>query len=147
MLTCSHMYSSKKYHTFSLKKLIYKYNIREILEDYFSISKNLLYANNQKIVLNCTPNYLNCSSTCNSPHFEPNANRSELFKVWSTFNFGNCVVHLCSFFLSSGSLLNVLIDPFIFSLLFLRFWIVFTITALNSSLLLLFTCSVESDSL
>ena len=101
--------------------MIYKYNIREILEDYFSISKNLLYANNQKIVLNCTPNYLNCSSTCNSPHFEPNANRSELFKVWSTFNFGNCVVHLCSFFLSSRSLLNVLVDPFIFSLCFWGF--------------------------
>jgi len=90
--------------------------------------------------------YLNCSSTCNSPHFEPNANRSELFKVWSTFNLSNCIVHLCLFFLSSRSLLNVLVDSFIFSILFLRFWIIFTIITLNSSLLL-FICLVKSDSL
>ena len=48
------------------------------------------------------------------------------------FNFSNYVVHLCLFFISFGSLLNVDIDSFIISVLFSRFWIIFTIVTLNS---------------
>ena len=49
------------------------------------------------------------------------------------YHFSYCVVHLCLFFSSSRSLLNI---SFIFSMnasiLFQRFWIIFTIITLNS---------------
>ena len=48
---------------------------------------------------------------------------------WSIFNFSNCVVSVCLFFNSSRSLL---IDSCIFSILFSRFLIIFTIIILNS---------------
>ena len=50
---------------------------------------------------------------------------------YSIFNFSN-YVHLCLFFISSRSLSNILIDFCIFFILFLRFWIIFTIITLNS---------------
>ena len=45
------------------------------------------------------------------------------------FHFSFCVVHHCLFFTSSRSLLNI---SYIFSILFPRFWIIFTIITLNS---------------
>jgi len=50
---------------------------------------------------------------------------------YSIFNFSN-YVHLCLFFISSRSLSNILIDFCTFFILFLRFWIMFTIIILNS---------------
>ena len=49
------------------------------------------------------------------------------------FHFRHCIVHLCLFFSSSRSLLNIsLIFLILAPILFLRSWIIFTIITLNS---------------
>ena len=56
----------------------------------------------------------------------------QIFCYWffqSIFNFSNCVVSVCLFFNSSMSLFT---DSWIFSILFSRFLIIFTIIILNS---------------
>ena len=50
---------------------------------------------------------------------------------WRILNFTNFVVTVWLFFISSRSLLNVLNDSYISSILFSRFWMIFTIITLN----------------
>jgi len=72
----------------------------------------------------------NCLSSCSLTH----SSVTIILLIdyfYSIFNFSN-YVHLCLFFISSRSLSNILIDFCTFFILFLRFWIMFTIIILNS---------------